>query len=334
MRLVQALSAVAAAVVAAPSCSNNATVTTVPVTPADACQLLFERMGADSGNCEQFCQPYAECTLDPKYQQAYDQQNAADAGAAWRADASTGGKCCPSWPSATVTVTCTVYGQYGTGRRSVDVVQLRTFDCLSVGEYLAASAYLEAASVHAFSRLTRELVAHRAPSSLVHATRSARRDEVRHTRLLGRQAKRFGVIARMPTAHRARDVRSLFMVARENAVEGCVRETLGATMNLLQAEIAVDRELRTTMRSIAADECRHADLAWGVAEWALPRLSRGQRRLVGAAQQAEVAAMRRALRFNGVTPGGARILGLPNAAQRDLLVTLLNPLMNDVTRGS
>jgi hypothetical protein len=47
------------------------------------------------------------------------------------------------------------------------------------------------------------------------------------------------------------------------------------------------------MKSIAADECRHAELAWAVHAWAMPRLSATERLQVERAMKdaiAEIAA--------------------------------------------
>jgi hypothetical protein len=61
-----------------------------------------------------------------------------------------------------------------------------------------------------------------------------------------------------------------------------VRETFGALIATWQAEAAGDRRLAEAMRTIAADETRHAELAWDVHHWALRGLDRDARaRVVG-----------------------------------------------------
>jgi len=151
----------------------------------------------------------------------------------------------------------------------------RRFDGLedvACGEDFARAAWLEAASIHAFRRLARELRAHRAPEELVTAARSAAKDEARHARLMTRLAKRFG--AKVPrVAYEDRGVRDLESVARENAVEACVGETFGALLAEWHASHARDAEVRDVMRAIAPDELRHAALGWAVDAWAKTRLS-------------------------------------------------------------
>src|SRR5262249_8324862 len=58
----------------------------------------------------------------------------------------------------------------------------RTAATSELGAYLAVAAHLEAASIHAFVRLERELRAHAAPRRLLRAVRRATMDEVRHAR--------------------------------------------------------------------------------------------------------------------------------------------------------
>ena len=104
-------------------------------------------------------------------------------------------------------------------------------------------------------------------------------DEGRHARAIGRLAKRFGgdpiesFVPPMP-------VRPLFDVAIENAVEGCVGETLGASLAAFQARSAGDRTVRRTMSIVERDETRHATLAWEVLAWSLGRLDHESRNRV------------------------------------------------------
>jgi hypothetical protein len=158
------------------------------------------------------------------------------------------------------------------GRRLDGLVDPRVSNATALGETLARAAWLEAASIHAFRRLARELRAHRAPDSLVRAARACAWDEARHARAMARLAKRHGaVIPRVVVGDCG--VRDLEAVARENAVEACIGETYGALLASWQADHAKDAEVQEVMRSIAPDELRHAAVGWAVAAWAEPRLS-------------------------------------------------------------
>lgn len=72
--------------------------------------------------------------------------------------------------------------------------------------YLAATASLEAASVPALAQLASELHLHAVPEALVRSALRSRADELRHTRMIGRLARRRGGSARpterwLPTPH-------------------------------------------------------------------------------------------------------------------------------------
>jgi hypothetical protein len=190
---------------------------------------------------------------------------------------------CPTNPSM-VTVTCTVQctGRLTEGYCAPDGMR-------SEGERLAAMAYLEAVSVHAFERLERELELHLAPPALLRDARRARRDEVRHTAMTTRLARRQGASPRLPDAPGPARARTLFEVALENAVEGCIRETYGAVQGLVEAQTSRDATMRRAMQSIATDECRHAELAWAVHAWAMPRLTEDERLTVERAMKDAVA---------------------------------------------
>ncbi|HEX8791340.1 MAG TPA: ferritin-like domain-containing protein [Polyangiaceae bacterium] len=208
-------------------------------------------------------------------------------------DAGSSTVVCPQAP-AIVTITCT-----GTciGGRRTEGFAARGAAGGTDGERLAHMAWLEAVSVHAFERLEHELAAHGAPPSLRRDARRARCDEVRHTAMTTRLARRRGVEPVVPDRPSTMRVRTLVDVAVENAVEGCVRETYGALLAFVEALSSPDPSLRRAMRSIAEDECRHAELAWSVHAWALPRLPRAERKRVdealrGAAREIPVWAQR------------------------------------------
>lgn len=178
---------------------------------------------------------------------------------------------------------------------------------------LARAAYYEAGSVTSFRRLARELRAHGAPSSLVARARSAARDEVRHARATEALATRFGAGAPMRPRAGALPVRPLEAMARENAVEGCVNEAFAAALALVQASRAADAGVRGALAGIAADEVRHAELAWDVAAWAEAQLDAAARTRVQTARDEALAA----LVTSGAREGAEdlpsrRLLGLPS----------------------
>jgi hypothetical protein len=154
----------------------------------------------------------------------------------------------------------------------------------ALGTYFAEAARLEAASIPAFHVLATELRAHLAPAHLVDAALRSAQDEVRHTRATAALARRYGAAPVRPAFGPTPMERSLEAIATENAIEGCVRETYGALVALWQGRHAQDPVVAAAMEPIAADETRHAELAWEVAAWVEPRLSRASRGRVEAAR--------------------------------------------------
>jgi hypothetical protein len=170
------------------------------------------------------------------------------------------------------TVPCLVDGRRPTGFLDPPLPA----DLDATQRFLATSTILEAVSVVAFEHLARELAHHGAPDALRLRALRAATDERRHTLAMRRLALRADVDPTLP-AHDPGRVRELFALAYENAVEGCVREFFGALLARWQSVHADDPEVRVTLRRIAVDEARHADLAWDVAAWVEPRLSPDER---------------------------------------------------------
>jgi hypothetical protein len=214
------------------------------------------------------------------------------------------------------------YAQCGVGRRARELGRAPRKRGSAVGRYLAAAARLEAASVHSFRRLRRELEEHDAPTALRRAAEHAGHDEVRHARDTSRLALLHGVTPRMPRG-RLRPRPSLETMAVENAAEGCVRETYGALLAMFQAQKAGDPAVGRLMRGIAADEVRHAALSWRVGRWAEGRLAPAARARVDRAKRAAVRELFAEI-AREPPPALVTRVGLPDAktAQRLLLAML------------
>lgn len=139
----------------------------------------------------------------------------------------------------------------------------------------AARVWLRAAqsehgSIAAFSRLSQELMAHGAPPELIIRCHTAALDEIAHARMCLEVARSFGAgdvdfgAVPMPTPRSAR----LAELACEALEEGCVEEGIAA----VRARVASDRcdgAISDTLRTIADDETRHAQLAWATLDWML-----------------------------------------------------------------
>lgn len=173
-------------------------------------------------------------------------------------------------------VECVFAESCGAGRRTRGHRQVSGVGRDETGAWLAATAALEAQSVHAFSRLARELEGFGAPKALITRAGRARADEVRHATTMRKlAAERRG---RPSRTRRPRErVRTLLEIAVENAVEGCVREAFGALVAHHQARHAGDEKLRRAMRTIAREETAHAALAFDVHAWLLSKLTPRER---------------------------------------------------------
>lgn len=212
-----------------------------------------------------------------------------------------------------------------TGRRPAGLqpsAAARVRECKPLGAFLAEQARLEAASVPAFQRLASELHRLGAVQLAVAARRSAR-DEVRHTELVRRLAQRWGARMVAPRVAAARCARTPFEIAHENAVEGCVRETFGALVAWQQSLRARDPLVARTMRSIAADETRHAQLSWQVASFIEPKLSARECLALDRARSAALEQLHRELADDLLPSTSAAHIGWPSRAQQAGLLNRL-----------
>jgi hypothetical protein len=254
--------------------------------------------GAEAQDCARYCRPDETCELVEVPQRAARCASFSDPGPID----------CPP-PGVAI------------GRRPQGVVAPEYAETQSLGAFFARVAHLEAASIHAFVRLSRELAAHGAGQSLVRRARAAARDEVRHARQMSRLARRYGAQVPRVELEPLRG-RSVFELALENEVEGCVRETFGAVVALWQAEHAATAELRELFAGIARDETEHAELAWQLRAWLYEQLSPRERDELAAAQRTAFAGLQAEL---GVEPPPAwrSVAGLPSAATAQHLLKLL-----------
>lgn len=182
-----------------------------------------------------------------------------------------------------------------------------------VGKFFADVAELEAAAVHAFGALSRELNEHALPRPFVRGAQRGADDEVRHARSTAHIARRYGSRVGAPSI-RETPTRSLAAVLADNAAEGCVRETYGALVAHTQAQQARDPLIRRAMIQIARDETRHAALSWELAGWARAHASVAERKQI---QRAGAEAWERfAAELTAPVDGSVvRLAGMPGQAE-------------------
>jgi hypothetical protein len=205
------------------------------------------------------------------------------------------------------------------GRRPAGLLASLPAARSEAGAWLARMAWMEDASVVAFEELAHDLSRFGAPRSFSARASRAAIEERRHSRAIGALARVRGAV---PAAVRRRPTtqRPLVEIAMENAAEGGVRETYGALVAAHQAAYASDRDVRAVMATIARDEASHALLSDAIDGWARTRIDPS---LLDGARSVAARAMRAAVAEDEVTPASARALGLPDAAQRAILIAAL-----------
>jgi len=134
-------------------------------------------------------------------------------------------------------------------------------------------AGFEHASVASFARTSLQLLALGAPSALVAATHAAALDEIAHARTCFALAARRGAGERGPDRLAVADAplaTTLEAFVRDTFLDGCAAETEAAIEARTRSESeSFDAVERAALARIAADEERHAELAWRSLAWAV-----------------------------------------------------------------
>lgn len=145
-------------------------------------------------------------------------------------------------------------------------------ECDAASERWLAAARDEHASIAAFAVHVSELASLAAPPTLIADAFAAMRDEVDHAAGCLALAQRGGAarLGRLPISpaclDRCGDPREIALALLE---QGCINETLAACEAAVDAQTCDDSDAATLLASIAADERRHAALAWRTLAWLL-----------------------------------------------------------------
>lgn len=202
---------------------------------------------------------------------------------------------------------------YCSGRRHVAVDgDLAATGPTEVAAWLARSTASEAVSVPAFLTLQDELIAHGAPQGLVEAAERAAAEEVRHADVMRGFAEHAGASPRAGFPKARPHQRSLFALALENVIEGCVNETFSGLIALYQSRFALAADFRRAMASIAEDEIGHGELAWAIHRWAITQLTPSEVVELVAAMREATDRLVDALAVEELSPGARAALGLPD----------------------
>jgi hypothetical protein len=145
----------------------------------------------------------------------------------------------------------------------------------ALADRFVQDALFEHASVASFARTSLQLLSLGAPAELVAAAHAAATDEIAHARVTFALARRRGAAAVGPGPLAVTDAPFATTVAafvRDTLLDGCVAETAAALDVAARAageDPRLDAVERSALAVIAADEQRHADLAWQMLAWAV-----------------------------------------------------------------
>jgi len=216
---------------------------------------LYERFDAETTKLERASTPSACC---------YAWHEPCPGGRPLRGDDADGGRASQVLRAAPVS-----RGDWS-ARVDVDPSGLDAAVRARLADYWLDQASSEHASVASFNRFALQLLALGAPPSMVRATLDAALDEVRHAEICYGLAARYagrgegpGRLA-LPAGELAVDP---VTVALETLRDGCVGESVAAELAREAAGLACDPEVAVALRTIAADEERHAELAWRAVAW-------------------------------------------------------------------
>ncbi len=141
-------------------------------------------------------------------------------------------------------------------------------------DFWAKGATLEHASVAEFARISLALLALGAPAELVRDVHRAALDEIDHARTCFSMASRFAGRDIGPgplDVSRASMDASVASLVRDALRDGCLGESCAALELRAMARDESDAEISAALDAMAADEERHAALAWRIVDFAMTR---------------------------------------------------------------
>ena len=192
-----------------------------------------------------------------------------------------------------------------------------------IGAWFARANHAEHSSVFAFAQLRRDLIQLQAPKHLLQKIDTAICEEAQHTSMMGD-------FARANQGHLIEvqfdgflDSRSLWDIAVENLLEGCINESYAALQALYQSRHAQTDFLKACFAKIATDECKHAEIAREVHQFLLPLLTKQQREELQCLQLQQWNKLQKAVSEQAI-PTDLKILGLPSPEKASFMVQELS----------
>jgi hypothetical protein len=198
-----------------------------------------------------------------------------------------------------------------------------------LARYWARIAAIEHASVASFARFAIQLLSLGAPPEFVRASQRAAIDEVRHAQLAYGLASAY---AGAPVGPGRLDLDGVELRGSWREIvaglieEACVNETLGVAEAIAALDAVEEPAVRAVLEIIAADEQRHAQLAWRCLAWLLRTAKAEDRRWALSLLDASIATPR--IASGGVDRPAAGVLGGARraSAHRRAITQVLEPV--------
>lgn len=144
-------------------------------------------------------------------------------------------------------------------------------DDAAIASYWARVGCMEHASVSSFAKTSLELARLGAPAHLLRDVHLAALDEIRHAEIAFEIATRYGTRDVGPSAYAMPIALTTapMDLFRETFLDGCVGETIGAVLlgHAAERAEATAPTVAASLRRMARDEERHAELAWRTLAW-------------------------------------------------------------------
>ena len=140
----------------------------------------------------------------------------------------------------------------------------------TIGLEWLQQAEAEHASIASFARHTLQLMSVGAPSDLIMRSQEASIDEIEHAKMCYGFASEFmgsKIYPGVLDVDGSLEKTDMNVIIESVIRDGCIQETISAIEGHFRAHHATDQVIKSSLRKIANDETKHAQLAWDTIQW-------------------------------------------------------------------
>jgi len=140
----------------------------------------------------------------------------------------------------------------------------------TIGLEWLQQAEAEHASIASFARHTLQLMSIGAPSNLIMRSQQASIDEIEHAKMCYGFASEFMETKIYPgllDVDGSLEKTDMNVIIESVIRDGCIQETISAIEGHFRAHHATDEVIKSSLTKLAADETKHAQLAWDTIKW-------------------------------------------------------------------